>query len=223
MSDDIPQVPSNTEQRAREVTPKAIRGFGAPYQRGRIWWIRYHHRGQEYRESAGSERRLDAERLLKARWKQIGRGKFIGPREEKVLVNDLLDALVRHYEQNGWRSIDTLRGRMEPLRAAFGTCRAVDVTGAAIEEYKSDRLTKLLAEHNVREGFVEPSTFDEIVKHLPAPIDDVARFGFISGWRKQEILSLQWSDVDLENRRVRLRRENSKNEEPRVIVLTGEL
>jgi len=263
MSDDIQQVPSNTEQRTREVTPKAIHGFGAPYQRGRIWWIRYHHRGDEYRESAGSERRLDAERLLKARWKQIGRGKFIGPREEKVLVNDLLDALVRHYEQNGWRSIDTLRGRMEPLRAAFGTCRAVDVTGAAIEEYKSDRLTcktkkkttvavatlnrelatlkrafrlgveqgrmtqtpfiKLLAEHNVCEGFVEPSTFDEIVKHLPAPIDDVARFGFISGWRKHEILSLQWSDVDLENRRVRLRRENSKNEEPRVIVPTGEL
>src|SRR5262249_39779814 len=34
---------------------------------------------------------------------------------------------------------------------------------------------------------------------------------------------LRWSDVDLENRRIRLRRENSKTEEPRVIVLTGEL
>jgi integrase len=58
------------------------------------------------------------------------------------------------------------------------------------------------------------------VKHLPDPIADVARFAYITGWRKQEVLSLKWSDVDLENRRIRLRRENSKNEEPRVIVLT---
>src|SRR5262249_15140653 len=94
-----------------------IRGFGSCYRRGRIWWIRYRHRGEEFRESSKSERVLDAERLLKARWKQMGRGKFIGPKEEKVLVNDLLDALVLDYQQNGRRSSDTLHGRLEPLRA----------------------------------------------------------------------------------------------------------
>ena len=245
------------------VKVRGIRGFGGPYRRGRIWWIRYHHRGEEYRESSGSERPLDAERLLKKRWKQIGRGRFIGPDEEKVLMNDLFDALVLNYEQNGRRSTNTLKGRLEPLRAALGTCRAVDTMGATIEQYRADRLAaktrrgttvavatlnrelaalkrafqlgieqerishapviKLLAEHNTRQGFVEPGTFEKIEKHLVDPINDVARVGFTLGWRKMEILSLKWSDVDLENRRIRLRRENSKNEEPRVIVLTGEL
>ena len=41
--------------------------------------------------------------MLKARWKQIGRGRFIGPKEEKVLMHDLLDALVLNYQQNGRR------------------------------------------------------------------------------------------------------------------------
>ena len=82
---------------------------------------------------------------------------------------------------------------------------------------------KLLAEHNIRQGFVEPRTFGEIVRHLADPIDSIARFAYITGWRKQEVLTLQWRDVDLEDRRIRLRRENSKNEEPRVIVLTRDL
>jgi integrase len=261
MSKNPEQIPAELQTQNARV--KGIRGFGAPYRRGRIWWIRYYHRGLEHRESTKSERLLDAERLLKARWKQIGRGKFIGANEEKVLVSDLFDAQLRDYEQNGWRSIATLRGRQEPLRAAFGTRRAVDVTGATIEQYKSNRLVsktkkkavlavatlnrelatlkrafrlgveqerittvpfiKLLVEHNVRDGFVEPGTFADIVKHLSNPIDDVSAFGFITGWRKQEILTLRWSDVDLENRRIRLRRENSKNEEPRVIILTDDL
>lgn len=246
-----------------EGKSRGIRGFGAPYLRGRVWWIRYYHRGDEYRESSGSERLVDAERLLKARWKQIGRGRFIGPKEEKVLVNDLLDILVLNYEQNGRRSLDTLKGRLKPLRAALGTCRAVDTIGPAIEQYKADRLRaktrkgaavavatlnrelaalkrafrlgieqeriahapviKLLAEHNVRQGFVEPGRFEQIAQHLPDPISDIARYAYVTGWRKSEILTLKWAHVDLEHRRIRLRRENSKNEEPRVVVLTSDL
>jgi integrase len=252
-----------SDQAAADPRGRGIRGFGSPYLRGRVWWIRYYHRGEEFRESSKSERLLDAERLLKARWKQMGRGKFIGPKEEKILLSDLLDALELDYRQNGRRSRDTLRGRLEPLRAAFGNHRTVDISGAVVEQYKATRLAsktrrgtavavatlnrelaalkrafrlgieqecithapviKLLAEHNAREGFVEPGMFAEITKRLPEPIDDIARFAYVTGWRKQEVLTLRWSDVDLDTRRIRLRRENSKNEEPRVIVLTGDL
>lgn len=64
---------------------------------------------------------------------------------------------------------------------------------------------------------------EEIARRLPDPIDAIARFGYVTGWRKNEALSLMWSDVDLEHWRIRLRREHSKNGEPRVIVLTDDL
>ena len=82
---------------------------------------------------------------------------------------------------------------------------------------------RLLAEHNVRQGFVEPGVFDTIAKGLSEPLTDVARFAYMSGWRKKEVLSLMSSDVDRDGQRVTLRRELSKNREPRVLPLTGAL
>jgi hypothetical protein len=32
-----------------------MRGLGNIYQRGQVWWVRYHHGGREYRERAGPE------------------------------------------------------------------------------------------------------------------------------------------------------------------------
>ena len=49
------------------------RGTGGIYLRGTIWWIRYGHRGQEYRESSESESETVARRLLNARIKETGR------------------------------------------------------------------------------------------------------------------------------------------------------
>jgi integrase len=82
---------------------------------------------------------------------------------------------------------------------------------------------RLFAEHNARQGFVEPATFERIVDGLMKLIDDVARFGWLSGWRKSEILSLEWPDVDRDGLRVTLRRERSKTGEPRVLPLVGQL
>jgi integrase len=51
----------------------------------------------------------------------------------------------------------------------------------------------------------------------------MARFAYATGWRKQEAASLTWDVVDMSTRRIRLLRANSKNSEPRVLVLTGDL
>ncbi len=116
------------------------RGFGLAYQRGRIWWVRYYVGGVEHRESTGSDHRGGAERLLKARWKQVGAGRFVGPREERVTMGELFDALTEEYRQNGRRSLSTLGFRLVPLREAFGTVKASEVRGADIARYKAERL-----------------------------------------------------------------------------------
>jgi integrase len=126
------------------------------------------------------------------------------------------DRLVARTRRKSPVAVATLNRELAALKRAFRL-------GLEQERIAHVPIIKLLAEHNVREGFVEPAGFAEIVKNLPAPLDDIARFAFVCGWRKQEVLSLSWSDVDLDARRIRLRRENSKNEQPRVIVLTDDL
>jgi integrase len=245
--------------------PRALRGFGFVYLRGRVWWIRYSHRGRDHRESSGSARETDAWRLLKARWKQIGRGRFVFG-EERVTMADLFAGLELDYQNNRRRSAATLTWRLAPLRAAFGEARAVDVTEAWIERYKAERLARkirhgtgartvapatinreltvlkrafrlalkqkrlstaptleLLVEAPPRQGFLESADFERVARSLPADLADFARFGYLSGWRKGEIRRLTWPDVDRAAGRIALRREHSKNGEPRLLPLVGDL
>jgi integrase len=69
--------------------------------------------------------------------------------------------------------------------------------------------------------FFEHSDFEKLARNLPEPIDDIARFGYFSGWRRGEIVSLTWDAVDRNAREVRLR--TSKNGHGRVLPLDGEL
>jgi integrase len=252
------QTPDSPSEKPR------LRGFGYLYRRGSLWWIRYSHRGNDFRESSGSESEREAMRLLKKRWKEIGKGRFIGPSEDRVMMDDLLDALVVDYQNNKRRSLEDLNGRLKHLRAAFGNMRAIDVSEDRVERYKVSRLGEkrkrgtttirpatvnrelaalrkafslavrqkriaaapaiaMLAENNARQGFLEPADFEMIAKNLPAYLRDFARFGYISGWRKGELQTLAWADVNREADTILLRSEHSKNKEPRLLPLSGEL
>jgi integrase len=81
----------------------------------------------------------------------------------------------------------------------------------------------MLPERNVRQGFVEPAEFEQIVANLPERLQDYATFAYHSGWRKGEVATLAWGDVDRTNSRVVLRPEHSKNGRARVLPLVGTL
>jgi len=74
---------------------------------------------------------------------------------------------------------------------------------------------------NARQGFFTDEDFRALLGKLPAHLRDFIEFGYLTGWRKGEISSLRWSDV--EGDLVRLRSENSKNGEARSITLSGDL
>src|SRR4030095_4739372 len=119
---------------------RAVRGRGCVFRRGNVWWIAYAYRGTEQRESSESHRHTDAERLLKKRLEEIGRGRRVSrTTEAKITVNDLLDALETAYRNDGRRSVATLVGRIKSLREGLGFLRAVDVRGSHVERYKAER------------------------------------------------------------------------------------
>jgi integrase len=78
---------------------------------------------------------------------------------------------------------------------------------------------------NARTGFFTEPEIRRVVSHFrlakQESLADVTLFGFLSGWRKGEILTLTWGDVDGDA--IRLRAEHSKNGHGRVLVLAGEL
>ena len=74
---------------------------------------------------------------------------------------------------------------------------------------------------NARQGFFNDADFHALASKLPSYLHDFTRFGYLTGWRKGEIASLLWEDVDGDV--IRLRAENTKNGEARTVTLGGEL
>jgi len=75
---------------------------------------------------------------------------------------------------------------------------------------------------NTRKGFFEPAQFAAVLSNLPEHLRPVALFAYLTGWRRGEILSLKWADVDFETKTVRLEPGTTKNGEGRVFPF-GEL
>jgi len=93
----------------------------------------------------------------------------------------------------------------------------------ALKQEKLNRVPYIpkLKEDNTRTGFFETDQFQAVCEHLPHYIKDVALFGYLSGWRKGEILPLKWDAVDRTAKEIRLR--TSKNSKGRVLPLAGQL
>jgi integrase len=81
----------------------------------------------------------------------------------------------------------------------------------------------MLQEKNVRKGFFEHEDYLKMRDELSADVRPVLTFAYYTGCRRGEILSLQWRQVDLCERMVRLDPDTTKNDEPRVIPIDGEL
>jgi len=80
-----------------------------------------------------------------------------------------------------------------------------------------------LEEHNARQGFLEHASFVGLRDNLPVHLQGPVTFLYYSGWRVSEMRALEWRDVDLNGKVIRLRPEISKNKDGRVLPLSGEI
>lgn len=63
---------------------------------------------------------------------------------------------------------------------------------------------ELLPEDNARQGFFERVEFEAVRENLPAHLRPLVTFAYYTGWRRNEILSLEWRQVDFEHGIVKL-------------------
>ena len=82
---------------------------------------------------------------------------------------------------------------------------------------------RLLPENNVRKGFAEAKQVDLICKGLKSDVAEGVRFAFLTGWRRSEVFTLTWSQVDWDGGFVRLEPGTTKNQEGRAFPITPAL
>jgi len=156
----------------------------------------------------------DAERYVRQLRTFFGRERALKIPER---VNDYIEArLADHNKKGDPIANGTVNRELSALRRMFRLA-------VRTKKLSSVPFIPMLAEDNAREGFFEAADFEAVAAHLPPDIADAARFGFLTGWRKGEITSLEWRDVDTRVGTIRLRRARSKTKKGRVLKLTGEL
>src|SRR5262245_37402136 len=61
-----------------------------------------------------------------------------------------------------------------------------------------------LKETPPRKGFFDDAMISAVIRRLPIYLQAPAWFGYYTGWRREEVFSLQWSNVDFKASEVRL-------------------
>jgi integrase len=68
---------------------------------------------------------------------------------------------------------------------------------------------------NARQGFFEEPEFRAVLVHLPDYLRPPMTFCYLTGWRRSEVLSLTWAQVDFRAQEVRLEPGTTKNDDGR--------
>jgi integrase len=107
-----------------------------------VWWIRYSHRGHEIKESAKTTSEKAAWKLLEQRQKERQRPTFIGPKEEKLTLDDLESKILADYKKHNRRSAATVKHCLKRVKAFFAFDRLVDIGTERIDQYQEARLSE---------------------------------------------------------------------------------
>ena len=82
---------------------------------------------------------------------------------------------------------------------------------------------KLLPDDAVRNEFFTSEEIRALIPCLPDYLRDVVLFAYFTGWRKGELIGLQWANVNRSGAVIRLEPDQTKNRTVRVLALQGEL
>jgi integrase len=82
---------------------------------------------------------------------------------------------------------------------------------------------RFLKEPPARKGFLELEKFDELVKLLPTHLQPLVNLLYYCGVRVGEALQIEWAQVDLDARLIRLEDDETKNAEARTVPLPSVL
>ncbi len=82
---------------------------------------------------------------------------------------------------------------------------------------------RMLEENNVKTGFLEDFEYEALHDAMPEYLKGFLTFGYLTGWRKEEVAGLTWDRVNLQERSVSLKASQTKNKEARSMYAEDDL
>lgn len=163
----------------------------------------------------------DTEQHKAAWWFQVKIKSRLRPFFGSLIAHQVGSRAVRLYVEQRRKakmSNATINGELAILGRAFRL--GLDHRPPLVKEVPP---IKLLKPPPPREGFFEESELRLILKHMPLALQGAVLYYYSTGCRKSEATQLKWSQVDLENRAIRLEASQTKNSQAREIPIWGEL
>lgn len=80
-----------------------------------------------------------------------------------------------------------------------------------------------LEENNIRQGFLEPDQYEQLLEEQPANLKALFVCGYHTGARKNELRRIQWPQVDWDGGIIRLSGSQTKNKKGRALPIYGDM
>jgi integrase len=147
--------------------------------------------------------------------------KYLLPHFGKMRARNVKVPVITSYmkaQKEAGRAVASINRELGMLRRAFTLGAANGKVGPAhVPNFKG----LFQKEKNARQGFWEHDEYLRFRDALPLDERGPFIFGYWTGCRLGEILALEWPQIDLEGRAVRLRADQTKPGEARIIPLGG--
>lgn len=145
------------------------------------------------------------------------------------LLKDISPALVETYRQA--RLSEPSRRTPQALTKPATVNREVaclkTIFNKAVKNGKAEKNpaqgVKHLKENNERDRILSPEEFTRLLAHSSAQLKPIIKLAYHTAMRQGEILNLTWGQVDLKEGFIRLRPEDTKTNEGRLVPLNREL
>lgn len=135
---------------------------------------------------------------------------FFGRDLARDIAADRLVAYVKRRRNEDGAFPATVRTELAALKRAFALALAA---GRVAKNPQFPTITV----SNARTGFFEDAEFRAVAEHLPNAVRAVAEFMYWTGWRKREVLTLQWRQVDRTAGIIRLEVGSTKTRDGRTL------